>query len=217
LPAQLVIAALGFRTPSLGAGTPYDERRGVVPAGSGGRVFLKSSSSSSSDSSSSSSDSSSDSSPPPPLQGLYVTGWARRGPTGIIGENLRDAAEVADAVASDAAALMHRAEEGKEEVGKVKKDSSSSSLSSSNPDLLSLLLSSSSRQPRVVDVEGWAKIDALAKEGAAREVDERRDAREKRKKKKNRKGGGGEGDSSSDSPPRVKILSAEELLRAAGV
>ena len=44
LPAQLVIAALGFRTPSLGEGTPYDERRGVVPSGGGGRVCSSSSS-----------------------------------------------------------------------------------------------------------------------------------------------------------------------------
>ena len=103
-----------------------------------------------------------------------------------------------------------------------KKDVSSSSSSS---DLLSLLrLSSSSTSPRVVGVEGWARIDALEKEAAAREVEERRRSEKERRKTTTRKGGGDEedggGDSSSSAaiaPPRVKILSAEELLRAAGV
>ena len=234
LPAQLVIAALGFRTPSLGEGTPFDERRGVVPSGGGGRV-----------------------SPPPPpppppepepaagpaaasppfspaaappdpllLPGLYVTGWARRGPTGIIGENLRDAAEVADAVATDAAELMttRRRAEGVE--GENVKDSPSP------PGLPSLLLppssSSSSRPPyRVVGIEGWAKIDALERERAAQEVEERAEAEKARARARGGRRGGGEGgggggeeggaSSSIDAPPRVKLLTAEELLRAAGV
>ena len=219
LPAQLVIAALGFRTPSLGEGTPYDEERGVVPSGAGGRVLPSPlegpAAALSSSPPSSSPSSSSPPSPARPLRGLYVTGWARRGPTGIIGENLRDAAEVADAVASDAAELMMTREGEKKDV----------SSSSSSSDLLSLLrLSSSSTSPRVVGVEGWARIDALEKEAAAREVEERRRSEKERRKTTTRKGGGDEedggGDSSSSAaiaPPRVKIWSAEELLRAAGV
>ena len=91
LPAGLVLQAVGFRTPRL-AETPYDETRAVVPSGLGGRVEEGGGDENAAPSSSPS---------PAPL---YVTGWARRGPSGIIGTNLIDASDVAAAVAADAAA-----------------------------------------------------------------------------------------------------------------
>ena len=85
LPADLVLVSVGFRTPPL-AGAPFDAAACVVPSGAGGRV-------------------NEDAPPPPSLAPLYVTGWARRGPTGIIGTNLADADDVAAAVTADAAGL----------------------------------------------------------------------------------------------------------------
>lgn len=92
LPADLVLVSVGFRTPPL-AGAPFDEAACVVPSGPGGRVRE-------------------DAHPPPSLAPLYITGWARRGPSGIIGTNLADADDVASAVAADAAALAGGAPRG---------------------------------------------------------------------------------------------------------
>ena len=76
-------------------------------------------------------------------------------------------------------------------------------------------------------IEGWAKIDALERERAAQEVEERAEAEKARARARGGRRGGGEGgggggeeggaSSSIDAPPRVKLLTAEELLRAAGV
>lgn len=71
IPAQLVIAAIGYRTPAI-EGVPYDDRAGRF-ANAEGRI----------------------------APGLYAVGWARRGPTGTIGTNRPDGFLVAEQIAAD--------------------------------------------------------------------------------------------------------------------
>jgi ferredoxin--NADP+ reductase len=63
-------------------GAPFDERSGTMP-NAGGRVLDESGS---------------------PVPGLYCAGWIKRGPTGVIGTNKKDATETAELVLEDAAA-----------------------------------------------------------------------------------------------------------------
>jgi ferredoxin--NADP+ reductase len=67
----LVINATGFRAPAL-ADVPFDERRGVA-VNEAGRI----------------------------QEGLYTTGWLKRGPSGTIGTNRRDARETVTALLND--------------------------------------------------------------------------------------------------------------------
>jgi ferredoxin--NADP+ reductase len=69
LPAQMVVRAVGYRSLPL-VGLPFDESAGVVPHDAG-RVHRDGT----------------------PLPGTYVAGWAKRGPTGVIGTNKHDARE----------------------------------------------------------------------------------------------------------------------------
>ena len=76
--------------------------------------------------------------------GLYVTGWLRRGATGVILENVGDAIEAAGSVLADRAAMVlpppHRAREEAE-----------------------ALLETLRRERGVVDFDGWLRIDAEEK------------------------------------------------------
>jgi ferredoxin--NADP+ reductase len=77
LPAQLVVTAIGsFGKPI--PGVPFDDQRGVI-ANLDGRVLPASGDHS----------------------GVYVAGWAKRGPTGIVGTNKSDAAATVRALAAD--------------------------------------------------------------------------------------------------------------------
>ncbi|HEY6059507.1 MAG TPA: FAD-dependent oxidoreductase [Gemmatimonadales bacterium] len=71
LPADLVFRSVGYRGVAL-AGLPFDERSGVVP-NERGRV----------------------------APGVYVAGWIKRGPSGVIGTNKPDAAETAETMFAD--------------------------------------------------------------------------------------------------------------------
>jgi ferredoxin/flavodoxin---NADP+ reductase len=73
----LVFRSIGYRGMPL-EDLPFDERRGVIP-NEAGRVLGDGA----------------------PLPGEYVTGWIKRGPTGIIGTNKRDAQETVDALLAD--------------------------------------------------------------------------------------------------------------------
>jgi ferredoxin/flavodoxin---NADP+ reductase len=73
LPVGLVFRSVGYRGVAL-AGLPFDERSGVVP-NERGRV----------------------------MPGVYVAGWIKRGPSGVIGTNKPDAAETAETMLADAA------------------------------------------------------------------------------------------------------------------
>lgn len=77
LPVSAVIRAIGYRSLPL-PGVPFDERRGVIP-NQGGRVEG--------------------------CEREYVVGWAKRGPTGLIGTNKPDSLETVEAMLEDAAAL----------------------------------------------------------------------------------------------------------------
>ena len=72
IPANLVVACIGYRTPAI-EGVPYEHGRGRF-ANSDGRI----------------------------LPGLYCVGWARRGPSGTIGTNRPDGFGIVDLIAEDA-------------------------------------------------------------------------------------------------------------------
>lgn len=78
LPAQLVVRSVGYRGLGL-AGLPFDDSRHVVPSEQG-RVLDDGE----------------------PVPGVYVAGWIKRGPTGIIGTNKKDAIQTVTAVLEDA-------------------------------------------------------------------------------------------------------------------
>jgi len=77
--AGLVFRAIGYRGVAL-PGVPFDERRAVI-ANSGGRVV--------------------DPATGEPQPGEYVVGWIKRGPSGVIGTNKKDAQETVDAMLAD--------------------------------------------------------------------------------------------------------------------
>jgi ferredoxin--NADP+ reductase len=77
LPAQFVLRSIGYRGRPL-VGLPFDESSGTIP-NVAGRVV----------------------GPAGSMPGVYVTGWIKRGPTGVIGTNRRDAAETVEALVQD--------------------------------------------------------------------------------------------------------------------
>jgi ferredoxin/flavodoxin---NADP+ reductase len=78
LSAELVIRAIGYRSLPL-PGVPFDHDAAVVP-NAAGRVLDADAT---------------------PMPGQYVTGWLKRGPTGIIGTNRSDADETVTALLED--------------------------------------------------------------------------------------------------------------------
>ncbi|HSM14072.1 MAG TPA: FAD-dependent oxidoreductase [Thermoanaerobaculia bacterium] len=117
LPAGLVVRAVGYRSLPL-PDLPFDERRGVVP-NAGGRVLDPASGET--------------------LAGLYVAGWVKRGPTGLIGSNKPDGAETAAAMVEDLAGLAGAAEP--------------------DPAAVDRLLAG--RGARVVDFPAWQRLDRI--------------------------------------------------------
>ncbi len=78
LDAQMVLRSVGYQSVPLD-GVPFDERNAVVP-NAAGRVLGPDGR---------------------PLPGEYVSGWLKRGPTGVIGTNKSDAAETVRSLLSD--------------------------------------------------------------------------------------------------------------------
>jgi ferredoxin--NADP+ reductase len=76
-PAQLVLRSIGYRGTAI-PGLPFDERAGIIP-NEAGRVWGESGS----------------------MPGTYVTGWIKRGPTGVVGTNKHCADETVDALIED--------------------------------------------------------------------------------------------------------------------
>ena len=131
--AQLVVRSVGYRGIAL-PGVPFDARRNVVP-NVDGRVVDDSGA---------------------PVAGLYVAGWIKRGPTGIIGTNKKDAGATVTSLLADLE-------------GAVAKDGDG---------VVPLL---AERGVRAVDLEGWTRIDAAeralgASRGRARTTIHERDA-----------------------------------------
>jgi ferredoxin--NADP+ reductase len=81
IPCGLVIRSIGYRGVPLGD-VPFDARRGVI-RNDGGRVCDEDGR---------------------PLPGEYVVGWIKRGPTGVIGTNKKDAADTVARIVEDAEA-----------------------------------------------------------------------------------------------------------------
>jgi ferredoxin--NADP+ reductase len=117
LDCGIVFRSIGYRGVPL-AGLPFDERAGTIP-NEGGRITAADGAT---------------------MRGEYVVGWIKRGPTGIIGTNKRDAQETVDALLADldAGALNRPA----------------------NPDRDSLEAVLAERKPEHVTYTGWEAIDA---------------------------------------------------------
>jgi ferredoxin--NADP+ reductase len=81
IPAQLVFRSIGYRGQPV-AGIPFDEQRGLI-LNAAGRVT------------------DADGAQQP---GEYVSGWIKRGPSGVIGTNKKDSQDTVDKILEDAAA-----------------------------------------------------------------------------------------------------------------
>jgi ferredoxin/flavodoxin---NADP+ reductase len=117
IPAGLVFRAIGYRGIPL-PGVPFDERSGVIP-NDGGRIT--------------------DASSGERLPGEYVVGWIKRGPSGVIGTNKKDAQETVDAILAD----LDRG----------------SPLHPTAPDADAVEQLLRERQPELVTYAGWTEID----------------------------------------------------------
>lgn len=123
-PASLVLRSIGYRGLPV-RDLPFDEKRAVVP-NEHGRVI---------------------GSDGTPLPGVYVSGWIKRGPRGVIGSNRVDSEETVEALIADFIAGKLAAPTG-------------------DRDALRALIRE--RQPELVDRAGWKAIDQ-AERGAGKE------------------------------------------------
>ena len=112
----LVLRSVGYRAVPL-PDVPFDERHFVLPNRSG-RVLTPDGE---------------------PLPGVYAVGWIKRGPTGILGTNKRDAEETVSCLADDLAAGVLPQPPESEREG------------------IDALLAE--RKPDLVTVDGWRAID----------------------------------------------------------
>ena len=78
IPCGIVFRSVGYRGVPL-ADLPFDERRGTIP-NEGGRVVDGNGA---------------------PVAGVYCTGWIKRGPSGVIGTNKKDATETVELLLGD--------------------------------------------------------------------------------------------------------------------
>lgn len=114
LECGLLLRSIGYRGVEL-PGVPFDERAGRIP-NDGGHVLRDGE----------------------PVLGEYATGWIKRGPSGVIGTNKKDAQETVDALFADAQA------------GRM--------LDPAKPGAIEELL-----PPDVVSYDAWEAIDAAEK------------------------------------------------------
>eukprot|EP00871_Galdieria_phlegrea_P006077 jgi/Galph1/957/GphlegSOOS_G5614.1 len=82
--------------------------------------------------------------------GLYVTGWLKRGPTGVIGSNKWDAEETVNAIVQDICLKVKAEPSRVAAIGEYSRDVTLELLAMRNIDF--------------VDVEGWKRIDRREKE-----------------------------------------------------
>jgi ferredoxin--NADP+ reductase len=121
IPVGLVFRSIGYKGVPL-EGVPFDERRAVVP-NEAGRVVAEGGEH---------------------RRGEYAVGWIKRGPTGIIGTNKRDAQETVNALLEDL------------EQGRLHEP-----VSPERTDLEELLRE---RKPDLVTYAGWEAIDRAERE-----------------------------------------------------
>ncbi len=131
--AGLAFRAIGYRGIPL-PGVPFDERAAVIP-NRAGRVL----------------DPRSDT----PLPGEYVVGWIKRGPSGVIGTNKKDAQETVDAMLADLAPAGGGSENG---AGANAHERSPVHVPGT-PDAAAVEALLRSRQPQLVTYSGWQAID----------------------------------------------------------
>ena len=81
IPCGLVLRSVGYRGLPV-EGVPFDEKRCVIPHAEGRALDATGK----------------------PVPGVYCTGWIKRGPSGVIGTNKKDAVETAGALLEDLAA-----------------------------------------------------------------------------------------------------------------
>ncbi len=126
--ASLAFRAIGYRGVAI-PGVPFDERSAVIP-NEAGRVI--------------------DPETGAALPGEYVVGWIKRGPSGVIGTNKRDAQETVDAMLADLSPLDGRA---------GARDGSDARHSPAQPDGAAVEALLRARQPELVTYAGWEAID----------------------------------------------------------
>jgi ferredoxin/flavodoxin---NADP+ reductase len=119
LPIDLAFRSVGYRGVPI-EGLPFHERWGLIP-NELGRVTDPESSR--------------------PLRGMYVSGWIKRGPTGVIGTNKKDGAETAAAMLEDAA------------VGAV--------LEPPRPESSAIAALVRERQPSLITYSDWTRLDEV--------------------------------------------------------
>lgn len=117
--AGLVFRSVGYRGVAL-PDVPFDERAGLIPNAKG-RVL--------------------DPATRAPLAGHYATGWIKRGPTGVIGNNKADSVETVNGLLEDAAA--------------------NALPSPAQPDPASFEALVRERQPAFVSFADWKRLDRL--------------------------------------------------------
>jgi ferredoxin--NADP+ reductase len=113
----LVLRSVGYRAVPL-PGVPFDERSFILP-NEGGRVLTLDGE---------------------PVPGVYAVGWIKRGPTGILGTNKRDAEETVACLAEDLASEVLPEPER------------------ANAEGIDALLAE--RKPDLVTIDGWRAIDS---------------------------------------------------------
>jgi ferredoxin/flavodoxin---NADP+ reductase len=135
IPAGLAFRAIGYRGIPL-PGVSFDERSAVIP-NRAGRVL--------------------DAAGGEPVPGEYVVGWIKRGPSGVIGTNKKDAQETVDALLSDLAASGngHRPTPA----GAPGAPSVTATHVPDAPDPAAVEELLRSRQPALVTYAGWESID----------------------------------------------------------
>ncbi len=114
---DLVLRSVGYRAVPL-PDVPFDERRYVLPNQHGRVVDVDSGR---------------------PVPGVYAVGWIKRGPTGILGTNKRDADETVTRLLEDLDALP----------------------APEAPDLESIDTLLAEKAPQLVTADGWRAIDSL--------------------------------------------------------
>ncbi|AOW94213.1 ferredoxin [Rhodococcus sp. WMMA185] len=115
LTTNLVLRSIGYRGRPM-AGIPFDDRRGIIP-NENGRVI--------------------DPDTGTPLPGVYVAGWIKRGPTGVIGTNKFCSAETVKMLIDDFSAVRLGEPDEREAFDRLLAD----------------------RAPAAIDFQGWQRID----------------------------------------------------------
>ena len=122
LPVGAVFRSVGYRGVRL-PGLPFNDEWGVIPSQKGRVTDPKTGSS---------------------VAGLYIGGWIKRGPTGVIGTNKADALETVASMCEDLAAGRH--------------------LNPAEPCAGGALRTVRERQPEYVSWADWLRIDAIETE-----------------------------------------------------